>query len=360
MTSRDDQIAELWANEVVAAQMEGRKPRQRTVAESSGFSASDVNKTINGRLRAAKPGRTPSIGPRNKQYLEVLVQSGLFGYDRSYCKAYSHITGELVSRRTMSNTLSSGLSSKTKRIVREPASLDKFTDKNFNKLVEFTQGLWGVDRSRLRFYDQTGISSTELLPEKRRVMVGQPLPDPPPLPSSNTHYSVFGITTLHLDIVPVYYRFFPCARRLTQNSAHHATFFKMAWQDGVLRHGDVVIEDNWAAHGGHVGQLLKQELRDQGIVTHPIPPRWSNLNSSEHEWRRMKSYGRLLIDSDPSISICDASVVWAAKTALQTITHKDIMDDMKFDGYAIEPETEALVNMYSKPSGIKYNRKDYF
>ena len=177
----------IWVHEKETALYEDRAPLQLNVAAMTGVSTSEVSDILRGVKRRKGRGKPTVISPESRAVLESLIERGEYGYDRSLTHILGQIMGERFKRLTISRVLNEGLDGgATKRIKRDAASKDKYTDKQLLRLREMAVQLKGVDRSRFRFYDQTGLKSEDLLPEKFRVFADKtkPLPHAPRLPSS--------------------------------------------------------------------------------------------------------------------------------------------------------------------------------
>jgi len=136
----------------------------------------------------------------------------------------------------------------------------------------------------------------------------------------------------------LFYEVYECSNENGQSSLHHTDFFATCVEHGVLeRDVDVVVWDNWSAHTGLDGQELRDVLQDDwGIACVPLPAKFSELNSVEHCWRRVKSRARRMIAEYvvPSEDV----VVRAMIEGLESIKHRDIVVEMEHDGYVVEVE----------------------
>ena len=96
--------------------------------------------------------------------------------------------GTLVSRQSVSRYLHS-LGSTFKKV--EPKEADKYTYENYLWLKEYEMHMQNIDRSRVRFYDQTGTTyMTDLFYKKQGHIPGLLAPPLPSTGSTNSkHYS---------------------------------------------------------------------------------------------------------------------------------------------------------------------------
>lgn len=236
------------------------------------------------------------------------------------------------------------------------SSSDKWTVKNLLRLRKFEIMMAGVDRSRIRFYDQTGFTGKDLLPKKVRKRKGGPdttQKGKTTVSNVSLHTSVFGLTCLRTDKPALWAQFYSSSSQNGQGSSEHVQFFKQAVAEGVLDRGDVVILDNWSGHTSSEGEALRAWLRDaHDIVLVYLPAKFSHLNSIEHCWRTSKCWARRARRGMPGLNPKAYMQV-----ACEGITHAEILRYMLHDGWGVELSTrkEVLDRSYfpERPSSKK-------
>ncbi len=117
-------------------------------------------------------GRPPALTAIDKMYLLELCDEGECGTDEEYVERLERATGNSVSVSTVQRYLTNDLVSQYRLI--EYSSADKWTLKNQLRLRLFELAMDGVERDRIRFYDQTGFTGKDLLPKRVRKRKGGP------------------------------------------------------------------------------------------------------------------------------------------------------------------------------------------
>ena len=320
-----------------------RSMTPRQISEETGLALRHVYRILS-RDVDNTGGRPRVLSPEVKSLLIGLQQGGQMPWDISYSHALSGM-GFDVSRQTVQQFFSS-LGSRVIKI--KPGEADKFTEENWLRLREFEIDMVGVQRKRLRMYDQTGWSFKESLSDKRRIIPGLPRPQAHSCPSTSAsgHLSYFGITSIDVAKPAMYFKMYKKTKENSQNGDEHCDFLISAAKDNLFTPGDIIICDNWAPHVGRRGVKLEEYLWTYyGVILYPLPSRFSHLNSVEHCWARGKAYARAAtayMGTDSSWT--DAIFSYG----LQSITHADIMADMMHDGYGIEESTMNEVKQYSR------------
>ncbi|GMI01667.1 hypothetical protein TrST_g10376 [Triparma strigata] len=298
------------------------------IVEMTGLKARHVHKILS--RAEGNPSRRPkSLSPECCTNLIKLQQTGQLHWDHQYSSRCEKM-GTPVSRQSVSRYFHS-LGSTHKKV--EPKEADKFTQDNYLRLKEYELNMQNIDRSRVRFYDQTGTTyMTDLFCKKQRHIPGLPTPPPPSTGSTNSkHYSWFGMTSLRIDKPPLFWKMYETTKGNSQDGDEHVDFFMAAAESGQLDYGDVVVTDNWAPHRSARGKELEDYLFDYyGVCMVYLPPHRSDLSPIEHCWGRAKSYARYLV-AERFLDASDTKDVMEA--ALNRITHADILADMQHDGY---------------------------
>jgi hypothetical protein len=280
--------------------------------------------------------------------LTVLALSGLICTDQRYTRELNSMMGLKLSRSAVQKHFKSKLGSRIKQAKLN--DIDKFTHDNWMKHQEYLGAMFGVERERIRFYDQTGINFSDLMGTHERHIHGVA-----PLPARRyprgVHYSFFGMTSLRLDMPAMFYKSYEAKRDNQQDGEDHMDYFLDAIDYHVLEpYYDIIVMDNWSAHVGRRGQELESFLlEDYGIPMVTLASRFSHLNTSEHSWRRGKGWARTCANE------CDYTDPKMARDllgfGLSRITHADVLADMLHDGYGVEQHTIDLIKKYSHSSG---------
>jgi hypothetical protein len=166
------------------------------------------------------------------------------------------------------------------------------------------------------------------------------------------------MTGIRLEMPPMFFKSYEATRDNQQDGEDHFDYFLDAIEAGVLQPDyDIVIMDGWSAHTGGRGQELQNFLiEDYGIPFVQLAARMSHLNSSEHSWRRSKSWARTVVSEHDWIEQPTMARTLIAE-GLRRITHSDILADMMHDGYGVEQDTIDRVMKYGLPRSKRYVRQ---
>ena len=294
------------------------------------------------------PGRREVLDDVDKDFLVHLQQSGLLHWDWQYVSRLEKERGVSVSVSVIQKLFAEKMGSKF--IDVNPTEVDKWTAENWLQLQEFCHALEGVERHRLRFYDQTGLTFNKIVSTRTRHIPGMPKPRARAVSSNATkHHSYFGMTCLRLDKPAVCWKHYPTNRENNQTGKEHCDFFLTAEREGWLDPGDIIVCDQWGGHTGARGRKLEEYMwKYCGVTFLFLPAHFSHLNSSEHSWGRSKNFAKHAV---VSMNEYDASYVTTFMEAgLDNITHYDVLKDMVHDGYGVEAATVDAIQMFSSPS----------
>ena len=333
-----DRVLNAWEQEQ-ATPVNGKKACVRRVVELTGVSRKDVDRMLKGSAPPAQ-GRPPALSTTDKHWLMEQVELGTCNTDGQYQSLFRDTSGKTASISSIQRFLKENTAFKQV----DYSSADKWTTRNYFRLKGFEQVMAGVERKRIRFYDQTGFSMMDLMPKRLRVKEVPGSKDKAPprkrtTPSSaSQHVSVFGVTSIDCSVPALYTKFYKSSAQNGQGTTEHVDFFISAVEDGVLRPGDVVVLDNWSGHKSKIGTELRSILREYGIAMIYLPAKFSHLNSVEHCWRTAKSYARRAHLEFPKFG---AEVLM--RSGCDSITHEEILRYMIHDGYGVEDDTVCEV-----------------
>lgn len=221
-------------------------------------------------------------------------------------------------------------------------SADKWTERNLLRLRFFELAMKGLDRRRIRFYDQTGFTGKDLLPKRVRKRKGGPdTTKKKRTTTSNVHkhVSVFGITSIRADRPALWTKFYSSTKPNGQGTSEHLDFFMSALTQGILDRGDVVVLDNWSGHTSASGEAIRQLLReDYGIELVYLPAKFSELNPIEHCWRSVKEYARRGRRKIPGLR-----PEQYMQAGCESITHAEVLLYTMSCGYGVDEGTKMEV-----------------
>lgn len=334
-----ERVLQVWAAEKESP-ASGRRASKQVVADISGIPKTWVERMLESEAPPNRPGRPEVLGAEEKKFLTKLLDEADTYTDEEYVIKLQQHTGTVCSRPSVNHFLKHELISRYVNI--DYSSADKWTVKNLLRLRKFELMMAGVDRSRIRFYDQTGFTAKDFLPKKVRRRKGGPdTTKKGKTTKSNItlHTSVFGLTCLRTNQPALWTRFYSSSAQNGQGTSEHVQFFQQAVADGILERGDVVVLDNWSGHTSADGERLRSWLREsQGIVLVYLPAKFSHLNSIEHCWRTSKSWACRATRKHPGL---DPRAYM--QVGCESITHAEILRYMIHDGWGVEVATRTAV-----------------
>jgi hypothetical protein len=276
-------------------------------------------------------------------YLLELCDEGTCHTDEEYVLELERATGTSASISTVQRYLTNDLVSQYRLI--EYSSADKWTERNLLRLRLFELAMDGVDRERIRFYDQTGFTGKDLLPKRVRKRKGGPDTTRykrTTISNIHKHVSVFGLTSIRADQPALWTKFYSSTAQNGQGTTEHVDFFLSALAAGSLCSGDVVVLDNWSGHTSATGEALRELLRDEGVELVYLPAKFSELNPIEHCWRTAKAHARrmrrMVAGLRPDVYMM---------SGCESITHAEILLYTLSSGYGVEEAAKANVMSFS-------------
>eukprot|EP00968_Pinguiococcus_pyrenoidosus_P009537 scaffold739_cov166-Pinguiococcus_pyrenoidosus.AAC.11 len=214
-------VISRWQEEKILAAAESRAPCMKSVYEHLGYGRSFASKVIRefeaaqagsqGGFQELQPCRTSWGGARNTlfgeeelAYLAALVDAGHCATAEDYQRVLALEVGIDASIRSINRALLVDLDAHL--VEAQQNTIDKYSDESLLRLTEFIEETSLIERRRLRFYDQTGVSYRQLLYTRRRKRKGGPKPHISTPSSQGKHYSYFGLTSTEPWDMPVTFK----------------------------------------------------------------------------------------------------------------------------------------------------------
>jgi hypothetical protein len=194
-----------------------------------------------------------------------------------YRRRLFQITGTVASTTVICNWFLYGFGIKGKMVATSTVPIDKFSDKNIERTVEFVNYIRRLNPSRVKFGDEKHLKGKEMFDRKvRKCPVTGKVEEVVVDSDFRNTYNIVGFCGIDLEAIPMDYY-------ISDDTNDAETFCECVERSvakGFLRRGDTLVLDNASIHRYRAASTLEDWLwEDLGILLVFLPTRSLELSS---------------------------------------------------------------------------------
>jgi hypothetical protein len=289
----------------------------------------------NGRTQNRPVGfGSETLSEEDKVIIKMLRQINSQRTLKSYRWELCQMTGHDISESTICRWFLYEGNFKASLVKTDKVPVDKFTDENFSRTLNYISLISGMDSQRVKFADEKHLRGVELFNKKSRR-------DPDTGKSegvivSTDYRNVYNITGFCcVDALT------PCFHFEITQDTNDAISFSVAVENaingGFLRRGDILVLDNAAIHVRGYNRDLKSWLwQEFNITLVLLPTRSPQYNPIEKMWNTLVM--RLQSFHIPKNLMFTHITAKLAVKIMQQFTHKDVAKSYVCCGYKVDPK----------------------